>query len=189
MNVKRFNFIYLTTAACFIYSTSFVASTTCRAEKPKTQKQTMRRHSSKNVTAHRDLVYATIGEKDILLDLYIPKNTTVKPPLLVWIHGGGWQSGSKDSCPLYRETQRGYAVASLNYRLSHEAMFPAQIHDCKGAIRWLRANAEKFGYNSERIGVAGSSAGGQLVALLGTSGGVKELEGNVGGNLGQSSSV
>jgi len=189
MHVKRFDFIFLITVACLSFSTNFVASTTCCAEKPQTQKQTKRRHTSKNVTAYRDVVYATIGKKEILLDLYVPKNATIKPPLLVWIHGGGWRSGSKDSCRLYRETQRGYAVASLNYRLTHEAMFPAQIHDCKGAIRWLRANAEKFGYNADRIGVAGSSAGGQLVALLGTSGGVKELEGNVGGNLDQSSDV
>ncbi len=189
MKLNRFPFTFLITVAGLLFLTKFVASTTCYAEKPKTQKQTKRRHTSKNVTAYRDVVYATVGDKEILLDLYVPKNTAVKPPLLVWIHGGGWQAGSKDSCRLYRETQRGYAVASLNYRLSHDAMFPAQIHDCKGAIRWLRANAEKFGYNADRIGVAGSSAGGQLVALLGTSGGVKELEGNVGGNLDQSSAV
>lgn len=85
--------------------------------------------------------------------------------------------------------QHGYAVASVQYRLTDKASFPAQIHDCKGAIRWLRANAAEYGYDAKKIGVAGISAGGHLVALLGTSGDVKELEGNVGGNIEQSSRV
>ena len=83
---------------------------------------------------------------------------------------------------------KGYAVASINYRLSQHAVFPAQIEDCKAAIRWLRANAAKYHLDPDHIGVWGASAGGHLVALLGTTGGVKELEGN-GGNLDQSSRV
>jgi acetyl esterase/lipase len=82
-----------------------------------------------------------------------------------------------------------YAVASVQYRLTDKATFPAQIHDCKGAIRWLRAHAAQYGYSAERIGVAGISAGGHLVALLGTGGDVEELEGDVGGHLDQSSRV
>jgi dienelactone hydrolase len=81
-----------------------------------------------------------------------------------------------------------YAVANINYRLSQHAVFPAQIEDCKTAIRWLRANAKKFGLDPDHIGAWGPSAGGHLVALLGTTGGVKELEGT-GGNLDQSSRV
>lgn len=75
------------------------------------------------------------------------------------------------------------------YRFTKEAIFPAQIHDCKGAVRWLRANADRFGYNADWIAAAGSSAGGHLALLMGTSGGVTELEGNVGGNPNESSSV
>ena len=83
---------------------------------------------------------------------------------------------------------KGYAVASINYRLSQHAVFPAQIEDCKAAIRWLRANAAKYGLDPDHIGVWGASAGGHLVAMLGTTGGVKEFEGT-GGNLDQSSRV
>lgn len=86
-------------------------------------------------------------------------------------------------------TEHGYSVASISYRLTDEAIFPAQIHDCKVAVRWLRANAGNFGYSTDRIAVAGSSAGGHLAALMGTSGDVKDLEGTVGGNLNQSSRV
>jgi len=172
-------------------SESFASKTPIHAsaQERKVKQQTPRRRLSANTTTYRDVAYATVAGKQLQLDLYVPKTTSDTPPLLVWIHGGGWLSGSKDSCKMSVETKRGYAVASLNYRLSQEAIFPAQIHDCKGAIRWLRANADKYGYNADRIGVAGSSAGGQLASLLGTSGGVKELEGDVGGNLDQSSTV
>ena len=83
---------------------------------------------------------------------------------------------------------KGYAVAAINYRFSQHAIFPAQIQDCKAAIRWLRANAQKYGLDSDHFGAWGSSAGGHLVALLGTTAGVKELEGP-GGNADQSSRV
>ncbi len=110
-------------------------------------------------------------------------------PLVVYIHGGGWKGGSPKSCPLTYLTDHGYAVASISYRLTDKAIFPAQIHDCKAAVRWLRANADKYGYSTNRIAVAGSSAGGHLAALIGTSGDVRDLEGTVGGNLDQSSRV
>lgn len=143
-----------------------------------------------NVTEHRDLAYADIKGKPLLLDLYLPKGVT-NPPLLVWIHGGGWRNGDKGRGGKFvpAGTDAGYAVASINYRLTGEAIFPAQIHDCKAAIRWLRAHADKYGYDATRIGVGGSSAGGHLVALLGTSGGDKDLEGTVGDHPDQSSSV
>lgn len=131
-------------------------------------------------TVVRDVVYARAGSKDLTLDIYRPDNSPAKMPVIVWIHGGGWQSGSKDRCPPAPLAREGYAVVSINYRLSHEAQFPAQIFDCKAAIRFLRANAGKYNIDPDRIGVWGSSAGGHLVALLGTSGGVKELEGDLG---------
>ncbi len=139
----------------------------------------------------RDLVYRTVGGKDLTLDLYVPQ--MAKPgdrfPVVVWIHGGAWRSGSsKDRCPAVPLVNRGFVVASINYRLSSEAIFPAQIHDCKAAIRWLRANAGRFPIDPDRIGVWGASAGGHLAALLGTSGGGKELEGGPD-NLAHSSRV
>lgn len=103
-------------------------------------------------------------------------------PVIVWIHGGGWRGGSKESGirRLLPFAQRGFLCASIEYRLSGEAKFPAQIEDCKCAIRFLRAKAKEFHLDPDRIGVWGSSAGGHLAALLGTSGDVKELEGDGG---------
>jgi acetyl esterase/lipase len=88
-----------------------------------------------------------------------------------------------------RLTAEGYAAASIDYRLDGLVSHPKQIHDCKGAIRWLRANADNYGYDVTRIGAGGGSAGGHLVLLLGLSSGIEELEGDVGGDLGQSSQV
>lgn len=142
--------------------------------------------AQEGVKALLDLEYAKVGERSLKLDLHLP----AKPgPLVVWIHGGGWRGGDKKQVPLKFLTESGYAVASVNYRLSDAAIFPAQIHDCKAAIRWLRARAKDHGYDATRVGVGGGSAGGHLVALLGTSADVKELEGDVGGNLDQSSRV
>jgi len=124
---------------------------------------------------YANLVYARAGEYELKLDLYIPP-AAVHPPLVVWIHGGGWRGGSKENMPGAFLLSRGYAVASISYRLSNVAQFPAQIEDCKAAIRWLRAHASQYGYEAARIGVWGASAGGHLAALLGTSGGVKDLE-------------
>ncbi|MCA9082068.1 MAG: sulfatase-like hydrolase/transferase, partial [Planctomycetaceae bacterium] len=107
----------------------------------------------------------------------------------VWIHGGGWRGGSKDRCFIDWLTEQGYAVSSISYRLTDKATFPAQLHDCKGAIRWLRAHAQEYGYSTDRIAVAGSSAGGHLAALLGVTRGIKDLEGDVGGHLDFSSHV
>jgi acetyl esterase/lipase len=108
--------------------------------------------------------------------------------VIVWVHGGGWTNGDKARGSAFVFATKGYAVASINYRFSQHAIFPAQILDCKAAIRWLRANARKYGLDSDHIGAWGASAGGHLVALLGTTTGVKELEGP-GGNADQSSRV
>jgi acetyl esterase/lipase len=137
---------------------------------------------------HRDLIYAHAGGKDLLLDLYLPENSAGRLPILLWVHGGAWRGGSKDRTPAVRLVKRGYAVASINYRLSQRAIFPAQIHDCKAAVRWLRAHADKYNLNPNRIAAWGSSAGGHLVALLGTSGDVPQLEGTLG-SQGHSSRV
>jgi acetyl esterase/lipase len=139
-------------------------------------------------TALRDLEYARVGERSLRLDLYLPAKPTERRPVVIWIHGGGWQSGSKSGTPALSMVRQGYAVASVEYRLSPEAPFPAQIYDCKAAIRWLRAHAKEHGLDEAHFGAWGSSAGGHLVALLGTSGGVKELEGEEG-NADRSSRV
>src|SRR5204863_10043821 len=109
------------------------------------------------------------------LDLYVPKSE--RPlPLVIWIHGGGWQAGNKANPPLLGLTQKGFAVASINYRFSQHAVYPAQIQDCKAAVRFLRKNADKYHLDPDHFGAWGASAGGHLVALLGTSGDAKDLE-------------
>ena len=137
----------------------------------------------------RDLEYAKVDGMPLRLDLYLPQ--TAHPPLFVWIHGGGWARGDKaDINPSIIElTRDGFAVASLNYRLGGVSLHPKQVQDLKGAIRWLRANSGQYGYDAEQIAVGGGSAGGHLALLLGLSGGVAELEGDVGGNRKESSRV
>jgi acetyl esterase/lipase len=141
------------------------------------------------IKALRDLTYVENGHERQKLDLYLPEKADGPLPLIIWIHGGGWQNGSKEGCPPARQgfLERGYAVASLNYRLSGHAVFPAQIEDCKAGVRWLRAHAKEYGIDPDRFGVWGSSAGGHLVALLGTSGDEKAFD--VGPNLEVSSRV
>ncbi len=142
------------------------------------------------VEAVFDVEYTKVADKSLRLDVYRPRDAKAPLPLVVWIHGGAWVAGSKDDPHLALGlVSHGYVVASINYRLSFEAIFPAQIHDCKAAIRFLRANARRYSIDPDHVGVWGSSAGGHLAALVGTSGGVKALEGNVGGNLDLSSRV
>ena len=149
------------------------------------------RRVPEGVKVMKDLEYANVDGESLRLDLYLPQKSEAKPPLLVWIHGGGWTKGSKAGInPIFiRLTEEGYAAASIDYRLDGLTSHPKQIYDCKGAIRWLRANADKYGYDTTQIGVGGGSAGGHLVLLLGLSSDVGELEGDVGGNLDQSSKV
>ena len=141
-----------------------------------------------NSTLERDLVYRTVSGETLTLNLYRPNNFSGALPVVVWIHGGGWNSGRKEHCPAVMLVREGYAIASIDYRLTGTAPFPAQIEDCKAAIRWLRANAATYHLDADRIGAWGHSAGGHLAALLGTTGDVKDLEGN-GDNLQFSSRV
>jgi acetyl esterase/lipase len=125
----------------------------------------------------RDLVYRKVGDQELRIDLYLPKKAAGKPPMILCIHGGGWSRGNKKQCPAVMMVKDGYAVASIQYRLTDKAPFPAQIEDCKAAVRWLRANADKYHFSAGRIGVWGHSSGAHLAALLGTSGDVPALEG------------
>jgi acetyl esterase/lipase len=123
------------------------------------------------------------------LDLYLPRGKAGQRfPLVVWIHGGAWKMGDKKDGPAMALANQGFAVAAINYRFSTTSIYPAQIYDCKAAIRWLRAHAAEYSFDASKIGVWGVSTGGHLAALLGTTGGVKELEGDEG-NPDQSSAV
>jgi acetyl esterase/lipase len=132
-----------------------------------------------------NVTYVTDGHANQTLDLYLP----AKPagPLLVWIHGGGWRGGSKANPPGLAVLAKGVTVASVEYRFSQHAIFPAQIEDCKAAIRWLRAHASEYGYDPKRIGCWGASAGGHLTALLAVTGQVRDFD--VGENLDQPSAI
>jgi acetyl esterase/lipase len=136
---------------------------------------------------YRDLEYARFGQNSLLLDIYLPTQASDPFPLIVWVHGGAFRMGDKGNSPAERMVARGYAVASINYRLSQEALFPAQIEDCKAAVRWLRAHAAQYNLNPGRIGAWGSSAGGHLVAMLGTTGHMRDLD--TGAHLAYSSQV
>jgi len=135
-----------------------------------------------------EISYATVGDTELFLDLYLPEDPGQRP-LIVWVHGGAWRSGSRASMPLKWLLPHGFAVASVDYRLSPVARFPAQVHDCKAAIRFLRGRQKDYGYDATRIAVIGSSAGGHLAALIGTTNGHAELEGTVGDDVEQSSDV
>jgi acetyl esterase/lipase len=134
-----------------------------------------------------DLEYARAAEHVLKLDLHLPK--AANPPLLVYVHGGAWRGGSKSDLPIAPLLNHGFAIASVDYRLSTKAAFPAQIHDLKAAIRFLRATAGHFRINASRIAIVGSSAGGHLAALVGVTNGHKTLEGQIGDHLTQSSDV
>jgi acetyl esterase/lipase len=114
--------------------------------------------------------YARIGNRALLLDLSVPVTATPPYPVIVWLHAGQWRAGSRTPNPAVREVARGYAVAAIDYRLSGEAKFPAQIADAKAAVRWLRAHATQLQLDPQRIGAWGHGAGAHLAALLGTAG-------------------
>lgn len=126
----------------------------------------------------QEIPYASVDGGEMLLDLYLPQGTD-GPPLVVWIHGGAWQYGTRAEPPL-GPVKAGYAVASVDFRPAGTAAFPAQIHDIKAAIRFLRARANGYGYRADRIAVWGASSGGHLAALAGTTGGNPRLEGSLG---------
>jgi acetyl esterase/lipase len=163
------------------------------AERRKRERDAKRKQSPpvpEGVEVLRDVVYGSGGGRDLTLDIYRPaagaRSRVKRPgrpsPVLVWVHGGAWRGGDKRSgaAHLTPFAARGYFCASISYRLTREAVFPAQIEDCKCAIRYLRAHAGKYGLDPDRIGVWGSSAGGHLVAMLGAAGGVEGLEGSGG---------
>ena len=157
---------------------------------PLSQKPRLAKSVDKQLESHLALPYATYGDRVMKLDLYRPRSTSRNLPAMVCIHGGGWMKGKRNSYTVFAKSValKGFVAVTIDYRLSGEAPFPAAIHDCKAAVRWLRANATKYGLDPDKIGAIGSSAGGHLAALLGTSAGVPELEGT-GGNADHSSAI
>lgn len=144
-----------------------------------------------DLVLHRDIVYGRAGDTDLKLDLLLPRDAAAEPrPLIVFVHGGAFRAGDKASAlpKLVHMTRAGYVCATVNYRLSGTAVFPAQIEDCKCAVRFLRAHAARYGIDPARVGAWGSSAGGHLVTMLGAAGDVAALEGT-GGWQNQSSRV
>ncbi|PPS43130.1 alpha/beta hydrolase [Chroococcidiopsis sp. TS-821] len=142
-----------------------------------------------SIIYQQDIEFTQNQARALKMDILYPKSAT-SMPVLVWIHGGAWRTGDKKDGfkHLVPFARQGFFCASIEYRLSHEAIFPAQIEDCKSAIRFLRAHAQEFQIDSQRIGVWGVSAGGHLAALLGTTHHIPEFEGN-GGWQGYSSRV
>lgn len=141
------------------------------------------------IKLEKDIAYIDGGDEAQKLDIYLPETRSDKPlPLIVHIHGGGWRSGSNFPCPVTPMVLKGYAVASVEYRFSQKAIFPAQIQDCQAAIRWLRAHAKQYNFDTKHLGAVGGSAGGHLSALVGTSGGKKAFP-PIGGHLDYSDRV
>jgi acetyl esterase/lipase len=147
-------------------------------------------HVPTDARRFRKLEFSRTPQGPLYLDLYLPTNASGRLPLIVWIHGGGWHTSptARDDYLPGRVVGRGYALASIDYRDSKTARFPAQVQDCKAAVRWLRAHAAEYGIDPDRVGVWGISAGGHLAAFMGLSGGEKEYEGD-GGNAEFSSRV
>jgi len=156
------------------------------------QKRSTRDWSGFKIT--KDIAYAGTDHERQRLDMALPlKRRNDKPlPVIAYIHGGAWRAGSKDGGlnRLHGYLKTGqYAGVTIGYRLSQHAKWPAQIHDCKAAIRWIRANAKKYNLDANRIAVHGTSAGGHLVAMLGTSAGVEAMDGPIGPHTDQSTRV
>lgn len=146
------------------------------------------------VRVQTDVVYAILpntpyGKRELHLDLFRPEKPG-KYPVLLLIHGGGWRSGNKSmDVPMAQQiAAKGYVTATIEHRLSPEALYPAAVYDIKAAVRFLRANAKKYNIDPNKMAIAGSSAGGQLASLVGSTSGVEKFEGNEG-NSGVSSAV
>jgi acetyl esterase/lipase len=135
-----------------------------------------------------DIEYAVVGGEPLRLDLHKP-SAAAGAPLLVFLHGGGWENGTKAQMPLAPLVERGYVVASLDFHPASKAPFPGQVHEIKAAIRFLRANASRYGYDASRIGITGASSGAHLAALVGTTNGNADLEGALGAHTKESSAV
>ncbi|MFY8005280.1 MAG: alpha/beta hydrolase fold domain-containing protein [Chitinophagaceae bacterium] len=178
ITVAVFAFIFFSINACSKDNGTTVTPTPTPTPTPTTEAQTL-----------KDVVYATSSSAQ-KMDIYIPAGAGPFPAVVL-IHGGAFKAGDKSSeaTNAAKLVANGYVAISINYRLSGEAVFPAAVHDCKAAIRFVRANAGTYRINANKLGTWGASAGGNLSAILGTSGGDAYLEGTQGTNLTVSSTV
>jgi pectinesterase len=137
---------------------------------------------SGKVKVQQNIVYRRLGNRALLLDIYYQHAQKSKSPAVLLIYGGGWKSGDKSHNHAMATwlANKGYVAVSAEYRLSPESIYPAAVYDLKAAIRWMRANAIKYGIDSSKIAVMGTSAGGQLAALIGATNGNKILEDTIG---------
>jgi acetyl esterase/lipase len=172
--------------------TSFtLSSATIKAQKKYPFIQPVFPEDAQDLRMEHDRVYAEYGKRKMHLDVFRPlKNSGSRIPAVVFIHGGGWAAGDKSlDWPLAQHVAReGFVTVAVEYRLSPEAKYPAAVHDIKSALRWMRAHVAEFGIDTMRIAVCGSSAGGQLAALVGVTNGVAQFEGE-GPNRDRSSAV
>ena len=191
MQARRFiSLSLIITCLSLLFSTGCVKTNTGRSPTSVTTTSTIVNRPpdpAKLGTVEKNITYATIDGVAIKMDIYYPKSASSALPVVVYVHGGGWTSGDK-SIDAGSLVASGYLVASINYRLAPEYKIQSQIEDVKCAIRYLRAKASDYSIDKERIGAMGASAGGHLVALLGTSDESAGLEGN-GGYNDQSSRV
>lgn len=143
------------------------------------------------VTFTADIEYANPDGQHLALDMARPKDASGPLPTIVCVHGGGFRAGNREhhDALCMQLAQRGYVAVTPTYRLAPKYQFPAAVHDVKSVVRWLRANAGKYGVDPARIGVMGDSAGGHLAQFLGVTADVEKFEGTDGGNLDQSSAV
>lgn len=142
-------------------------------------------------TKHLDIPYCNQSPSQIL-DIYLPENASKPYPVILHYHGGAFLFGTQRDCnlePMLRGLARGYAVVSVQYRMSGEARFPAFVWDCKAAVRWVRANAAKYHLDADKIAAWGPSAGGYIAAMLGVSGGNPAFENLEQGNAEYASDV
>lgn len=145
---------------------------------------------SENVNEEKDITYCQQGERKLMLDAFYLKEKKIGRPAFIMVHGGGWRTGDRSQHhPLAQAlAAKGYVCFTPEYRLSTEALFPAGVYDVKAAIRWVRANASKYGIDTGKIAIGGFSAGGELAAFMATTGNMPLFEG-AGCNAGISSAV
>ncbi|MDD5033384.1 MAG: alpha/beta hydrolase [Methylococcaceae bacterium] len=179
--MKKYPTLILLTAACASIAPDLTARESAHVSppSPSVRGEGMQRPVvPAGVKVHKDLSYLSTGHSQQKLDLYVPNQTPRPLPLVMWIHGGGWIEGDKTRVPVLYLLEEGYAVASIDYRLSGEAVFPAQLQDAYAALAWLWAHADDYGLDRNRYVVGGASAGGHLASLVGTAmnAGVKDFE-------------
>lgn len=179
-----------------LFALALAIAPTSRADEPAADRKrlVLALAAKSEVEVRLDQPYAGNVNPKQMVDLYLPKkrNSDKPLPVVAYVHGGGWIHGDRTgyaaACIQLARTG-DYAAVAVGYRLTDEAHWPEQIYDCKAAIRWIRGHAKEFNLDPEHIGATGSSAGGHLSSLIGTSGDVRELEGSLGSYTGMSSRV